>query len=202
MQGIRCNYDVAVPAGNITDVRLLRHSCSVILDETFPKWESDKYNCGPTSSEDFMQAQPARGYGLGTFGSLQPPEAMVDEDMADDAAISSQPEPLIPYGGLNKYYLPPSPLKTKPAPKSASKAEASPTEPCHSLPFALRGKRVGRLYPQTAALLLICSSWRMLLVHSKFHAACPNAGKTLFCGIPHRMDSSQKRASHARWTSF
>lgn len=46
--------------------------------------------------------------------------------MGDDPAVSSQPEPLIPYGGLNKYYLPPSPVKAKAAPNSASKAEASP----------------------------------------------------------------------------
>jgi hypothetical protein len=104
--------------------------CSIILDSSFPKWDSDKYNCLQDAANlSPLQAQHPRGYGLGSFGPNQPTEQNADEDMdmADDPAVSSQPEPLIPYGGLNKYYLPPSPMKTKHAPSSASKAEASPT---------------------------------------------------------------------------
>lgn len=132
--------------------------CSVILDETFPKWESDRYNCALDTSEDFMHTQTSRGYGLGTFGSLQPSEVTEDEDMADDAAISSQPEPLIPYGGLDKYYLPPSPLKTKPAPNSASKTEASPTFVARYWP---RGCTLKQQY-----ILLVPSLERVLLGHT------------------------------------
>jgi hypothetical protein len=101
---------------------------------------SDKYNDPAVALESERPGGGGlgqRGYGLGSFAPTGPaagPNAVGDDDMADDdMAISSQPEPLIPYGGLDKYYLPPSPMKLKQPPHSASKADGVGTLP-HPIP--------------------------------------------------------------------
>jgi len=61
---------------------------------------SDKYNdpCACTADGAGALAARAAGYGLGSLGG-------------DERAAPGRPEPLLPYGGLDKYAPPPSPLK-------------------------------------------------------------------------------------------
>jgi len=61
---------------------------------------SDKYNDPCACADDGAGALATRaaGYGLGSLGG-------------DERAAPGRPEPLLPYGGLDKYAPPPSPLK-------------------------------------------------------------------------------------------